>query len=70
MSGRHHLNVFDISPKTKTQVDKNIIQLLKYGWETKTIASYLRITQKRVDKMRRKHKYWKRNYYEIDSKTS
>lgn len=65
MSGRHHLNKFDSANETKPQIDKTIVTLLKYGWSTKTIASYLNVTQKRVNKLRHKYKYYKRNFYEV-----
>lgn len=63
MGGWHNINKFDESKKTRSATDKEIVKLLKYGWPDQIISSYLKVTKKRVDKLRRSHKYWRRNDY-------
>lgn len=65
MGGWHNINIYDEHKKTRGKVDKEIIKLLKYGWPTQIISSYLKVTQKRVDKLRRMHKYFRRNDYDL-----
>lgn len=64
MNGRHHINKFDIA-KSRYRVDKDIITLLKYGWTTSNISTYLGVTKNRVESLRKKHKYYRRNDYEL-----
>lgn len=66
MSGRHHINEFDRSKQKAIYYEKDIARLLEYGWETTTIAAYLQVTKKRIDILRKKYKYFRRNYFDVD----